>query len=448
MPLFSTKSNHLFFRWGFAVLSVVVYVLVLTLTAHRQQAERDQQTIQSLEQLLQNERSKSREALTNKKDVETENEVAVKVNAEEDKANEEALAVYEQADQEDKIGEGGKERKEKAGEQSEVLEGGEEKEADSKEEKENREEGAKEEAEKEESSKEGGSNEGEKMEEGEGKGEETGNEVWSERKFLAISNYTDAAAKYGAEHPHEVAEIVRAWMTEGRDMHKLQTPVHRVLDYIMVRDCDVKKGGKKGCIDGFVLPEQADKYYSWSAAWVPPVEEPTLCETGFNAGHSAATFLLSNRNLRMVSFDLFIQAYSGSCLEYIKAVFGDDRMTLHKGDSHASLTKQAAKKKLKCDVVSVDGAHSFKACMKDVEGLGQLLARPKTPVLMDDTADGFEMKGGPAEVWRKLVKEEKLKQTKCVSLGIVKQWKRGSKPKPRGFCIGELNPGLQKFEDE
>ena len=75
-----------------------------------------------------------------------------------------------------------------------------------------------------------------------------------------------------------------------------------------------------------------------------------------------------------------------------------------------------------------------------------------------------QMKGGPAEVWQKLKKQKKLFQTKyatykhthipttyphrCVSLGVVKQWKRGSKPKPRGFCIGEMNPSLEEIGED
>ena len=188
-------------------------------------------------------------------------------------------------------------------------------------------------------------------------------EDWSEEAFFAISNYTDANAKYGAEHPEAVRDLIQKHYEADSDMHRLQVPLHRILDYVMVRDCEVKTGGKKGCIDGFVLPEQADKYYDWAFEWKSPVERPTLCETGFNAGHSAATFLLANRALNMVSFDLFIQAYSSACLAYLKAVFGKERVTVHKGDSHASLNKLGKVDKaarLQCDVVSVDGAHSFK----------------------------------------------------------------------------------------
>eukprot|EP01060_Flectonema_neradi_P040705 TRINITY_DN9388_c0_g1_i1.p1 TRINITY_DN9388_c0_g1~~TRINITY_DN9388_c0_g1_i1.p1 ORF type:complete len:332 (+),score=83.04 TRINITY_DN9388_c0_g1_i1:196-1191(+) len=270
----------------------------------------------------------------------------------------------------------------------------------------------------------------------------------TEETFLALKTYDQPAAKWGAEHPEFVADLLKKFTAEDQDLRKLQTPIHRVLDYIMVRDCEIKKGGKRGCIDGFVLPEQAEKYYDWTTEWAAP-DSPTLCETGFNAGHSAVTFLLAKPGLKMNSFDLFIQAYSSSCYDYIRAVFGEARMTVHKGDSHKSLGKLGKvppDSRLHCDAVSVDGAHSFKACLKDVEGLGNLIFKEHTPVLMDDTADGFEMNGGPAEVWRKLKKENRLIQTRCVPLGVVQQWKRGSKAKPRGFCIGELNPGLGAFE--
>ena len=215
----------------------------------------------------------------------------------------------------------------------------------------------------------------------------------TEDTFLTLTSYEQPTARWGAEHPEFVADLLKKYTAEDQDLRKLQTPIHRVLDYIMVRDCEIKKGGKRGCIDGFVLPEQAEKYYDWTTDWAAP-DSPTLCETGFNAGHSAVTFLLAKPGLKMNSFDLFIQAYSPACYEYIRAVFGEDRMTVHKGDSHKSLGKLGkvpSDSRLHCDAVSVDGAHSFSACLKDVEGLGNLIFKKNTPILMDDTADGFEV---------------------------------------------------------
>jgi len=173
-----------------------------------------------------------------------------------------------------------------------------------------------------------------------------------------------------------------------------------------------------------------------------------LCETGFNAGHSAVTFLLAEPRLSMHSFDLFIQAYSSSALGFVRAVFGSNRMTLHQVDSAKQLASVAQGGQVKCDALSVDGAHSFKACLHDVQGLSKLVRKDGSPVLMDDTAEGFEMKGGPAEVWRKMVSEKRIVQTRCVPLGKVIQWKRGSKAKPRGFCIGELNRNLVQYGED
>merc|ERR1712216_511378 len=154
--------------------------------------------------------------------------------------------------------------------------------------------------------------------------------------------------------------------------------------------------------------------YEWMNKWNDASESPTMCETGFNAGHSAVTFLLARPGLVQHSFDLFIQAYSQSALAFVRAVFGDSRMHLHAGDTTKTLPALATPGKRgsapRCDVLSVDGAHSFKACLSDVRGLSRLLPRDNVPVLMDDTAEGFEMKGGPTEVWRKLKKEKKLRQ--------------------------------------
>lgn len=44
----------------------------------------------------------------------------------------------------------------------------------------------------------------------------------------------------------------------------------------------------------------------------------TVCEIGFNAGHSAITFLHLNPNIRLVAFDLFEHTYSQAAVDYVK----------------------------------------------------------------------------------------------------------------------------------
>ena len=73
---------------------------------------------------------------------------------------------------------------------------------------------------------------------------------------------------------------------------------------------------------------QVDFYFS--VASKPSVR--TVCEVGFNAGHSAALWLSAKPSIRVVTFDLLGFPYSAACLSFLKDRF-PGRLAAHRGDS-------------------------------------------------------------------------------------------------------------------
>ena len=59
----------------------------------------------------------------------------------------------------------------------------------------------------------------------------------------------------------------------------------------------------------------------------------TVCEVGFNMGHSSLNWLLTDEAVRVVSFDLGDNAYTRHGAAYLKERFGAHRLELVVGDS-------------------------------------------------------------------------------------------------------------------
>lgn len=113
----------------------------------------------------------------------------------------------------------------------------------------------------------------------------------------------------------------------------------------------------------------------------------TLCQTGFNYGTSALAFLCATPpGIRVRSWDLGDHSYVARAGELIEERF-PGRHELFLGDSTQSLKEAAARGDLKgCDMVFVDGGHSFDVCLADITNFRQLLSNPNAMVLVDDCA--------------------------------------------------------------
>lgn len=112
----------------------------------------------------------------------------------------------------------------------------------------------------------------------------------------------------------------------------------------------------------------------------------TICETGFNAGHSAANYLLGNYfgyDVRYFGFDLGRTSYSKAAERFLKTLF-PGKFEVHWGDSTTVLPSFLADHPgLICDGVMVDGGHNYETSKADLRAF-LTRARCGTRVAIDD----------------------------------------------------------------
>ena len=114
-------------------------------------------------------------------------------------------------------------------------------------------------------------------------------------------------------------------------------------------------------------------------------QHTTLCETGFNAGHSALLFLLSDPSVRYFGWDLADPLdrvksgsrkvwASGHAASLLQRRF-PGRINVTFGDSHRDIVPFfEAHAGVQCDIISVDGDHSYTGVQIDLSQLEPHLA--------------------------------------------------------------------------
>lgn len=134
----------------------------------------------------------------------------------------------------------------------------------------------------------------------------------------------------------------------------------------------------------------------------------SILEIGFNAGHSADTFL-SHSIAEVTSFDLNARPCVQKAKEYIDRKY-PTRHTLIIGDSTDTIPlykKDHPEKKF--DLIYIDGGHTQEIAYADLMNCRQL-AHEKTVVIMDDVVlRSDQQRGwsiGPSKVWAQAILNE------------------------------------------
>jgi len=108
----------------------------------------------------------------------------------------------------------------------------------------------------------------------------------------------------------------------------------------------------------------------------------TICETGFNGGHSALRFLLHS-SAHVYSFDIGQHSYAAPAASWIDQKF-PGRHSIVWGDSTQTLPQfHAQNPAVKCDVIFIDGGHSFEVATADFANF-KPMSLPTSKVLIDD----------------------------------------------------------------
>lgn len=115
----------------------------------------------------------------------------------------------------------------------------------------------------------------------------------------------------------------------------------------------------------------------------------TYCETGFNMGHSATRFMYYLQGTGY-SFDIGRHDYSHSIASYLQeSVFGN-RLTTIWGDSLIAVPNFFKENPdVRCDVILVDGGHSYEQAMSDLFYFSRA-ASPTNVIIVDDAPSVHE----------------------------------------------------------
>ena len=108
----------------------------------------------------------------------------------------------------------------------------------------------------------------------------------------------------------------------------------------------------------------------------------TVCEIGFNAGHSTLTWLEANPNLVVYTFDINHWKYTEVMVNYLKAKY-PRRLNSCFGDSTVTLPLVSANTDIKCDVAVVDGGHEGNIPIIDIMNM-KSFSHNETILLIDD----------------------------------------------------------------
>lgn len=169
------------------------------------------------------------------------------------------------------------------------------------------------------------------------------------------------------------------------------------------------------------LAKQSAKYDEWAKT----LKLNTICETGFNAGHSALRFL-ARSDAKLYEFDLGSHAYSKVAADFLHHKF-PGRLNITWGDSLQELTKfRERNPDLQCDLVVVDGGHGAEVCASDLQNFGKMAA-PNAIVAIDDTPCKEAWCGGPTTAWHDLIAQGCIEEVGAVPMGSM-----------RGFSFGKF----------
>ena len=109
----------------------------------------------------------------------------------------------------------------------------------------------------------------------------------------------------------------------------------------------------------------------------------TICEIGFNCGHSAFMWLVGSK-AKLYSFDLGKHKYVRGMAEYMSKTF-PGRFFITYGSSEKTVPEFIKEHPdIKCDILSVDGAHNYHMAKTDMLNFKKLASKTGNIVIFDD----------------------------------------------------------------
>jgi len=166
--------------------------------------------------------------------------------------------------------------------------------------------------------------------------------------------------------------------------------------------------------DSGILAKQTQTYDTWAKSGTLR----TICETGFNAGHSALRFLAQSQ-AKVFEFDLGSHDYAHTAERFLHSRFFD-RLNVTWGDSTKTLPQFIqANPSVKCDLLIVDGGHAYEVAISDLKNFAQMTA-PEHLLAIDDTPCEANACQGPGKAWQELIQHGCIEESEAVHMGTLR----------------------------
>jgi len=171
----------------------------------------------------------------------------------------------------------------------------------------------------------------------------------------------------------------------------------------------------------------ADKQTAQYDAWARDPNIKTICETGFNAGHSALRFLAQS-NATLFEFDLGVHPYGKVGAQFLMNKFPGRLHTLW-GDSTVVMPLfRWQRSDVHCDLMVVDGGHQYDVAKSDLKNFAKMASKSHI-VAIDDSPCTDELCVGPTRAWQELIQQGCIAQTQSVTMSAS-----------RGYSVGHFIP--------
>lgn len=192
-------------------------------------------------------------------------------------------------------------------------------------------------------------------------------------------------------------------------------------DVLTKRICSVPNvqracnGKCPACFEGNTGSIPSSLHALTTAAAHPEVGKGTICEIGFNAGHSAIAYLAVNPTAHIVAFDLGHWEYTSHAFTEIQNMFPHATIELVLGDSKRSVRDFAAlHPNFRCNLLFIDGDHTVNGAIADMKYMAALADPAYHLLIVDDASDARVASAWDTAIvggWITLAKPEDLPGT-------------------------------------
>ena len=165
----------------------------------------------------------------------------------------------------------------------------------------------------------------------------------------------------------------------------------------------------------------------------------TICETGFNAGHSSFNYLTANDQVIVHSFDLGAHTYTRPMARFLNETF-PGRLFVHFGDSTVTIPQFIKDNpKFRCDFILVDGGHTYPVATADLNNFIPIASPNLNLIMFDDYPTNWGRGFGKA--WEDVRSAGKIREFMRCESAVAK--------KNRGFVMETVqNSNANKKYDE